>query len=100
LVGLVPRWGVAGEGSGCGGEQERASRGIHFGLLRLTGVWVPEMLVTPVDLPVHPAHDPGFRAAIGAHTDDSEHLGVNVGLDPRARACAGEIVSAQPIDAR
>jgi hypothetical protein len=64
-------------------------------------LWVPEMLVTPVDLPVHPAHDPGFRAAIGAHTDDSEHLGVNVGLDPRARACARvTIVSAQPIGAR
>jgi hypothetical protein len=47
-------------------------------------------LVTPMDLPVHPAHDPGFRAAIGAHTDDSEQLGVNVGLDPRARACAGD----------
>ena len=26
LVGLVPRWGSAGEGSGCGGERERASR--------------------------------------------------------------------------
>ena len=38
MVGLVPRWGVAGEGSGCGGERERASRDIHFGLLRLTGV--------------------------------------------------------------
>jgi hypothetical protein len=48
------------------------------------------MLVAPVDLPVHPAHDPGLRAAIGAHTDDSEHLDVNVGLDPRARACPGD----------